>query len=55
MWPSVELLLAACLMMPSLIILHELGHLLVAKILGLEANVMSWVSDRNCGVAAFSG
>jgi hypothetical protein len=29
----VELVLAACLVMPSLIILHELGYLLVAKML----------------------
>jgi hypothetical protein len=38
---SVGLLLAACVMLPSLIILHGLGHLLVAKVLRLEANVMS--------------
>ncbi len=35
------LILAGCVMLPSLILLHELGHFLTARLLGLKSNLIT--------------
>jgi Peptidase family M50 len=37
----VGLIIAACLMQPLLVVLHELGHFITAQLLGLEASLIS--------------